>query len=576
MTGEIHRPIRTCLEAGVALTCLLVLVGATGCGKDASEDGASPSGGAGGSAAGGQEPGETGGEPTAGASSGGDATGGGSEAGGTGADAGGTSGGAGGGAAAGSSSGGRATGGASTGGKAPGGASSGGSATGGARATGGSTTGGAGGDTYDEDPLLAFPGARGFGARVTGGRGGRVIKVTTLAASGAGSLQAALDVDEPRIIVFAVSGVIEAGMIEVPYGDVTIAGQSAPGGGITIAGRLYAAYDASVGNMIVRHVRVRPEYDGSAGEQFDAIQFSLNHHFIFDHVSVSGGVDETVDLYSAQDATVQWSTIESSATSGHPEGLHNYGLINGPDGVRVSIHHNLFAHHRNRCPALANGPAEMINNVVYNVRHGFVHHNPASGPFNLIGNTFVTGSDDSLFPFFFDDENSSPAADLSYYLSDNWLDGTNSDCSEGELTDPWGQCDYDLYAPESLRADAQHDFSDSGDAYYPTDVHAASEAYQAVLDWAGAQPRDVIAARSAQETTDRTGEWGARIPSDLLEGLSPGSPPTDDDDDGMADDWETEHGLDPSDGTDHATEMDSGYTAIEEYLNELAAGLASY
>ncbi len=428
-----------------------------------------------------------------------------------------------------------------------------------------------GGGTFEGDPLLAFPGARGFGARVTGGRGGRVIKVTNLDASGPGSLQDALNQDEPRIIVFEVSGVIDADIIEVPFGDVTIAGQTAPGAGITIHGRFFGAYDYDVGNIIVRHLRVRAEYDGSAGNQFDGLQFSRNHHFILDHLSISGGADEDVDVYSAQDATIQWSTIESSGTQGHDEGAHNYGLINGPEGVRFSVLNNLFAHHQNRCPAIANGPAEVINNVVYNVRHGFVNHNDASGTFNLIGNSFVTGSDDELFPFFFDGTSS---AEVSYFIDDNWLDGSNSPCAEGELSDPWSQCSYDVAAPESARASSAYDFTDEGDAYYPPDIAGAATARDAVMAGAGAYPRDVVARRSVDETENRTGEWGERFPADLMAGLVAGTAPTDEDDDGMADDWEEANGLDPTDGSDHATEMDSGYTAIEEYINELAANLS--
>lgn len=77
------------------------------------------------------------------------------------------------------------------------------------------------------------------------------------------------------------------------------------------------------------------------------------------------GVDETVDLYEANDITFQWSTIEESGTEGHPEGEHNHGLINGPDGRRLALHHTLFAHHRARCPAVANGPAEVRNVLAY-------------------------------------------------------------------------------------------------------------------------------------------------------------------------------------------------------------------
>jgi len=432
----------------------------------------------------------------------------------------------------------------------------------------------AGEDTSSEEVSgLAFPGALGFGAKVTGGRGGRVLKVTNLEASGPGSLQEALNQNEPRIIVFAVSGVIEADPIEIPYGDVTIAGQSAPGAGITIRGRLYGAYSGDVGNIIIRHIRIRPVYDGSAGEQYDGVQFSLNHHFIFDHVSVSGGVDETVDLYSSHDATIQWSTIESSANEGHPEGEHNYGLINGPYGGSITVHHNLFAHHRSRAPAIANGPAEVINNLVYNVRHAFVHNNPASGPFEFMGNTFRTGNDDELFPFYFDDESYGAASSLEYFIDDNWLEGSNSPCTEGELTDPWTQCDADLGLPAAHRASARHDFTDAENSYVAIDPDSAADAAQAVLERAGAFPRDVITRRSVEETRMGTGSWGARIPPDLMEGLVPGTPPADADDDGMADAWETAHDLDPANGDDHATMLTSGYTAIETYLNELADAL---
>ena len=199
--------------------------------------------------------------------------------------------------------------------------------------------------------IPSFPGAEGFGAVATGGRGGTVLKVTNLNADGPGSLQWALDQSGPRIVVFEVSGVIP-GDITVNHGDVTIAGETAPGGGITIAGRFYAAYDASVQNIIVRFLRVRPTplTGGTGGDQYDAIQFSRNSRFILDHLSVSWGSDETVDVYEADDFTIQWCTIEESSTEGHSEGEHNYGLINGPDGYGISLHHNLFAHHKNRCP----------------------------------------------------------------------------------------------------------------------------------------------------------------------------------------------------------------------------------
>jgi len=140
-------------------------------------------------------------------------------------------------------------------------------------------------------PLPAFPGAQGFGAIASGGRGGDVYKVTTLAAAGVGSLQWALDRPGPRIIVFAVSGVIE-GDVHIPHGDVTIAGQTAPGeAGITILGHLYTSFGAPFGNIILRHLRVRsPDPDSEwPPAQHDAIQFSTNHTMILDHVDASHG-----------------------------------------------------------------------------------------------------------------------------------------------------------------------------------------------------------------------------------------------------------------------------------------------
>jgi pectate lyase len=423
------------------------------------------------------------------------------------------------------------------------------------------------------DALKAFPSAEGFGANASGGRNGQVVKVTNLNLSGNGSLQAALDMDSPRIIVFEVSGVIE-GDIQIPYGDVTIAGQTAPGAGITIHGRLTCQYSNPPDNIIVRHLRVRADHStnpGVDGNQYDAIQCSRSSNLIFDHISVSGGVDETFDLYEATDVTVQWSSISRADTDGHPEGIHNYGLISGPNGANISIHHNLFAHNGNRNPAVANGPAEIINNLVYNVRHGFVHHNPATGVFNIIGNYYKQGPENSLIPFFFDDEYSgSGTPQLSYFLQDNYVDDPGD--LVGSVDNPW-LTPYTHSSFETIdwgwdssvaRAEQRHSFTQPVER-----VYNALTNYDLVLERAGAFPRDLIDSDNVVEVNDGTGSWGARIPSDLMQGLSTGTAPTDTDDDGMPDDWEDSHGLSNS-TADHNSLMSSGYTAIEEYINELA------
>ena len=431
--------------------------------------------------------------------------------------------------------------------------------------------------------LPGFPGAEGFGAAVTGGRGGAVVKVTTLAESGPGSLAEALALPGPRIIVFAVSGVIDLGdpntddvfdesdasnVLVIAEGDVTIAGESAPGAGITIRGRLYAAYDEGVGNIIVRHLRVRPPAwpgAGDGGEQYDALRFSVNSQVLVDHVSVSGGVDENVDAYQAADFTAQWSIIAEGATDGHPEGDHNYGILG--DAGRISVHHVLFAHDKNRNPALAVGPAESINNTAYNVRHGFVNHNDASGEITIVGNTFIQGPNDDLIPLYFDG-----GENVSYWLADNAVDDPGD--FVGTIDDPWSDPYFAdiIGASAAVRADAPFQFG--GGSYVPVTTQPSAEAHTAVLECAGAFPRDTVDARILQELADRQGSWGAKYPADLLAGLTPGTAPPDVDDDGMADAWEVQHGLDPADPDDHAMMMPSGYTAIETYLHGLADALA--
>jgi len=262
---------------------------------------------------------------------------------------------------------------------------------------------------------------------------------------------------------------------------------------------------------------------------------------------------------------MQWSTIEEAATEGHPEGDHNYGLLNY--GGSASVHHNLFAHNRNRNPALATGPSESINNVAYNVRHGFVNHNDASGEITIVGNTFIQGPDDTLIPLFFDGGES-----VSYWLADNAVDDPGE--FVGSIDDPWSDPYFSEYIGASDAVRAAQPFVFAGQDYVPITTDPSQSAYDAVLACAGAFPRDVVTSTAVQEVIDRGGSWGGDLPADLLEGLVPGEAPADEDADGMADAWELRNGLDPTDGSDHATVQPSGYTAIETYINELADGIA--
>jgi pectate lyase len=417
--------------------------------------------------------------------------------------------------------------------------------------------------------VRAFPGAEGPGAVATGGRGGRVIAVTTLNPTGPGSLGEALGASGARIVVFRVSGVVN-GTMRVGGGDVTVAGQTAPGAGITVAGQLIS--DDGASNIILRHLRVRPPPKPASidGNQYDGVLIYQAERVMLDHLSISWGVDETLDLYEASDATLSWSIIGEAVVGGHPDGPeHNYGMIHGPDAQRIAVHHNYFVHQKNRNPAIANGPADVRNNVIYNARHGFVHHNPSTGAFNIVGNHYKQGMNDSLIPFFFDDDK---AASVRYFLAGNFIEDPADGCNR-VVDDPWSDACHpsfaSLSAPASMRAASEHGF-----AWPAIPTQPVAEARALVLARAGAWPRDVVDRRFVADFAAGTGTWGTTgsdRPANLLEDLTPGSAPADGDGDGMPDAWESARGLDPA-MNDSARVMPSGYTAIEDYINELADG----
>ncbi|MGB8227254.1 MAG: hypothetical protein WCE45_10395, partial [Sedimentisphaerales bacterium] len=187
----------------------------------------------------------------------------------------------------------------------------------------------------------AFPGAEGYGAVATGGRGGVVYEVTNLDSSGAGSFGAAIGASGARTVVFRVSGTI-TGNFNISNGNITIAGQTAPGDGICIKGNLSTSAD----NIIIRYIRCRydpvPQIDG------DAIGGRYHNNIIIDHVSASWSADEVFTLYHNSNTTVQWCIIaegcekfEDGVSVGHRFGGiwgNNYG----------TWHHNLIAHNDSR------------------------------------------------------------------------------------------------------------------------------------------------------------------------------------------------------------------------------------
>lgn len=442
-----------------------------------------------------------------------------------------------------------------------------------------------------QQTVLAFPGVEGFGAHVTGGRGGRVIKVTTLNPTGPGSLDAALRAPGPRIIVFAVSGIIN-GDFDITEPDVTIAGQTAPGAGITIVGRLWAPYSESDGssrvqNLIIRHLRVRHICrPGVSENQCDTMRLSSQSRFVLDHLSLSWGVDETLDLWGgSHDWTIQNTTFEHPCLNSAGSASHAYGVLNRRGG-RGSILRTAMLTVRDRNPAFADGPFDIINMLVYNHQTGLTHHNPATGAFNVIGNYYRSGPSGGIGKPFWIGGSQTSATEPMYWFADNFLDDSASS-PFGSFDDPWTASHSLLGSagmgnvPVSHRAAARHDYGGYAEWVAPT-VLSSVAARDLVLDTAGAFPRDVVTREAIAEARNRTGQFGCALRQQLdaqgnasgahplLAGLTPTAPPPDADDDGMADAWELAHGLSPNDGTDHAAVLASGYTAIESYINELA------
>ncbi|MFV3073686.1 hypothetical protein [Niveispirillum fermenti] len=422
--------------------------------------------------------------------------------------------------------------------------------------------------------IPAFPGAEGAGAYAQGGRGGRVHIVTSLADDGPGSLRAAVTAKGPRTIVFAVSGTIQLkSELKIKEGFVTIAGQTAPGGGITLRDHPLVV---SASHVVIRHVRSR--LGSAAGQEADAIFIHDGKHIILDHVSASWSTDESLSvsqkfrdgLIGLDNVTVQWSIIaESLNKSVHAKGDHGYGtLARGAFGARYSFHHNLWASHTARMPRPGNFESidtdpvgafmDFRNNVFFNWKgtgkggaSGYNADTNAVTAYNFVNNYYVPGPN-SKGALAFDERSTVATA----WFAGNWM-------NHAEPADPWSLV-------SGVQADGYR--RNTPIPMPPVTTQTAPDAFRSVLDKAGAGPvRDAVDERIIADL--RRGE-GRIIDSQEDVGgwpmLATGAPPPDSDGDGMPDDWERAHGLNPQDPADAAQDRNGdGYTNLEDYLNSL-------
>jgi hypothetical protein len=415
-------------------------------------------------------------------------------------------------------------------------------------------------------PLLAFPEAEGFGRNATGGRAGKVFHVTNLNDSGAGSFRDAVS-QSNRIVVFDVGGYISLVTAVSVSGDITIAGQTAPGGGIGIKGGEVSF--ASKSNIICRYIRVRPGSD-TASTTDDALSLFRAHNAIIDHSSfefapwdVIDGVSDDWQNYPATDITFQDDLIADP--TGQQFGAHTESVSS-----QWSWYRNVFANSHNRNP-LAKVNTVFVNNVLYNYSAGYTTHTSTNFQHDIVNNYFVfgpasTGTDNTWYQV---DKNQ------SIYYAGNLKDSNLNGTLDGATTTPyWYQgTGTVLSAPWSTVA---------------TTSHTAPSAFRIVVSQAGPLPRDPVDAlvisqiRTLGKGTTGTGANtvgpdGSLYTSQTQTGLSnngygdiaAGTKPTDTDGDGMPDFWEKATGSNPA-VDDAMQKAPDGYVLIEHYLNWLA------
>ncbi|PZU20617.1 MAG: pectate lyase [Chryseobacterium sp.] len=437
--------------------------------------------------------------------------------------------------------------------------------------------------------VLSFPGAEGFGRYTTGGRGGKVYFVTKLSDDGSeGTLRYALEQKGPRYIVFKTGGTIYLeSPLKIKEGNVTIAGQTAPGDGITVAN-----YETFVGadNVIIRYMRFR--MGDQKNFEGDALGARFIKNLMVDHCSMSWSTDETVSIYNNENTTLQWCIIaESLRNSVHQKGAHGYGGIAG--GKLASFHHNIYAHHDSRNPRLGEYAGSRFpltdltdfrNNVIYNWGHNNIYGGEGMNV-NIVNNYYKPGpatmTKQRIAAI---DKNEKPEAQVyniwgKYYINGNVIEGNPEISKDNWTKGVFAQMksSYNLTEKDqnSIKINQPHDIQNN----IKTDT--PKEAYTKVLQIGGASLlRDLVDLHILKDIENGSftyngskGSSNGIIDSQKDVGgfpdLKPGTSPPDSDSDGMPDEWEIKNNLNPKVANTNGRDLDKNYDNIEVYFNDI-------
>ena len=480
---------------------------------------------------------------------------------------------------------------------------------------------------HANDQLPAFPGAEGFGMYATGGRGGEVIHVTTLEdGTQKGTFRYACTQSKVRTIVFDVSGTIRLkSELRLNKDNVTIAGQTAPGDGICIADYPFVV---AANNVVIRYLRFRLGNEAlktnNTAHEGDGLGGMDKKNIIIDHCSVSWSIDECLSVYGMENLTVQWCIASQSLrASGHSKGNHGYGGNWG--GAGASYHHNLMAHHDSRVPRLGPRPStqtreqmDLRNNVFYNwcgngcyggegmnvnivnnyykpgpgtakrsttiqqriasinirtteyTKHGTASPNQWDVMWHVWGKFYVNGNVNS--------KHSNVTLDNWTYGIYNQIDANGNDGTYTQLT------------KDTMRLSQPV-------VFHQVTTHSAEQAYERVLDYAGASlHRDWVDQLMVSDTRQGVASFTGKANGDnpgIIDSQEDNRPadapadwqpwpvlnsdpcPTDTDQDGMPDEWENANGLNPNDKADGACDSGNGYTNLEVYMNSLVADITA-